>query len=71
MSLVDRHEIGMLRSVIRTLKDVEAAVASAIGVAMRQPAAVQQASPTATPRIRRTVSPAATVRGISGFGPLF
>ena len=74
MSLMDRHDIGMLSSVMRALKHIEAAVRSAMGVAMRpvvQPVAVEQASPTATPRTRRTVSPAATVRGISGFGPLF
>jgi hypothetical protein len=69
MSLVDRHAMGMLSSVMRALKHMEA-----IAVAMRpvvQPTAVQQASPAATPRTRRTVSPGASVRGISGFGPLF
>jgi len=51
MSLVDRHEIGMLSSVL--------------------PAPAEQASRTATPRTRGTVSPAGAVGGISGFGPLF
>jgi hypothetical protein len=90
MSLVDRHAMGMLSSVMRALTHMEAAhalrgrrstwqssaaaVRSAINVAIRpvvQPAAMQQASPPAAPRTRRTVSPAASVRGISGFGPLF
>jgi hypothetical protein len=51
-----------------------AAIGFAIGVAMRpavQPAAAQQATPTAMPRTRGTVAPAGTVRGSSGFGPLF
>jgi hypothetical protein len=84
MSLVDRHEIGMLGSVMRALKHMEvhalgglrssAAAVSPIGVAMGpavQPAAAEQASPSPTRRARRTVSPAGTVRGIRGFGPLF
>ena len=43
MSLMDRHDIGMLSSVMRALKHMEAAVRSAMGVAMRpvvQPVAV-------------------------------
>jgi hypothetical protein len=89
MNQVDCHETGMLSSVMRALKHMEAhalrgqrpswrssaaAVRSAIGMAMGptvQPAAVQQASPPATSRTSRTVSPAGPVRGISGFGPLF
>ncbi|MBV9169048.1 MAG: hypothetical protein JOZ81_03045 [Chloroflexi bacterium] len=71
MSLVSCHAIDMLSSIMRALKQMEA---HAIGVAIRQvvqPAAVQEASPTATPRTRSTVPPAASVTGISGFGPLF
>jgi hypothetical protein len=81
MSLVDRHEIGMLSSVMRALKHMEVhalrrqrprwrSSAAAVGPAVRS-VATQQASPTASPRTRRTVSPAGSLRGISGFGPLF
>jgi hypothetical protein len=88
MSLVDRHAMGMLSSVMRALKHMEAhalrgerpssrssaaAGGSEIEVAMApvQAAAAEQASPTATPQTRRTVSPAASVGSIRGFGPLF
>jgi hypothetical protein len=85
MSQVDRHAMGMLSSVMRALKHMDAhalrgrrssaaAVGSVIHVAMRpvaQPAGVQQASPMATPPTRSTVSPAGNPSGIRGFGPLF
>ena len=77
MSQVDRHAMGMLSSVMRALKHMEAHALHgrrSSAAAMRpvvQRAAVQQASPTATQQTRRTVAPAATVKGISGFGPLF
>jgi hypothetical protein len=89
MSPVNRHAMGMLSSVMRALKHMEAhvlrgqrpswqssaaAVRSAIGVAIRptvQPASLQQASPTVTRRTQGTVSPAGSVGGIGGFGPLF
>jgi hypothetical protein len=81
MSLVDRHAIDMLSSVMRALKHPEAhaldgqgpsgwSSAAAAGEAM-QPVATQQASPTAAPRTRSSVSRANAVGGISGFGPLF
>jgi hypothetical protein len=47
---------------------------TALGVArglVVQTVAAQQTTPTATSRTRGTVSPAGSVRGISGFGPLF
>jgi hypothetical protein len=79
MILVSCHAIGMLSSVKRALKHIEAhalprhrivaAVRSAIGTAMGL--AAQQARPTATSRARGTVTPAATAGGIRGFGPLF
>jgi hypothetical protein len=79
MSLVDRHDIRMLSSVMRALKHIEvhalprhrfaAAIRSAIGTAMGL--AAQQARPTATSRARGTVTPAASAGGIRGFGPLF
>jgi hypothetical protein len=74
MRALTHMEAHALRGQRPASRSSAAAVGSAIGVAMRpvvQPAAVQQASPPATPRTRRTVSPADPVRGISGFGPLF
>jgi hypothetical protein len=77
MSLVDRHAMGMLSSVMRALTHMDAHALRgrrSPAAAMRpvvQPAAVQQASPTATPRTRSTVSPAGNPSGIRGFGPLF
>ena len=81
MSLVDRHAMGMLSSVMRALKHMQAhalrgqrptwrSSAAAVGAAVR-PVATRQASPTASPRTRRTDYLTGTVRVFSGFGPLF
>jgi len=75
MSLVDRHEMGMLSSVMRALKHTgTATVGSAIDAAVGPgDAACRSATSDSktTPHTPRTVSPAGTIRPISGFGPLF
>jgi hypothetical protein len=74
MRALTHMEAHALRGQRPSWRSSAAAVRSAIGVATRpvvQPGAVPQATPTATPRTRSTVSPAGSVRGISGFGPLF
>jgi hypothetical protein len=74
MRALKHIEAHALRQQHSSWRSSAAAVGSAVGVAVgpvMQPAAVQHASPTATPRTRRTVSRAATSKGISGFGPLF
>jgi len=74
MRALTHMEAHVLRGQHPSSRSSAAAVGSAIDVAMGpvvQPAAAHQASRTATPRTRRTVSPAATFTGIGGFGPLF
>ena len=86
MSLVDRHERGMLSSVMRALKHIEAhalrgqppiwrssaaAVGSAIGAAMR-PAVQPAAAQQASPTATpRTRRTVSPAATLRGFGPLF
>lgn len=70
MSLVDRHAMGMLSSVMRALKHMEATHALRRQHPLRRlsAAAIRSAIGAAMGPV---VQPAETVRRIRGFGPLF
>jgi len=73
-ALKQMEPVHALRGQRESSRSSAAGVGSAIGEATGravQPAAARHASPTATSPTQGTVSPADTVGGISGFGPLF